>query len=68
MLSHKNIIFTTVNQAIIRNTYNGETCIELISNDGITTRVTDPISESLQVKLLYKFMVSENRRNMKEGN
>jgi len=58
MLPKENIYFTSFNQVIIKNIYGNDTRLELHSSDGIITIASDQISESLQLKSLYKFLKS----------
>lgn len=60
MLPKENIYFTSFNQVIVKNVYENETRIELYSSDGVITYVNEPISDSLQLKALYKFFKSNN--------
>ena len=58
MLPKENIYFTSFNQVIIKNIYGNETVLEIHSSDGVITRVSDPVCESLQLKYLYKYFKS----------
>lgn len=58
MLPKENIYFMSFNQVIVKNVYENETRFELYSSDGVITYVNESISESLQLKALYKFFKS----------